>query len=96
MDAHQHLADQLIERLTELDACDGYVVVVRDAQTGETDAHGPFEDGLDALRAAERTRLEFDLDEVEDIQITITRLHLPAGRPALAASSTPSGTPPAW
>jgi hypothetical protein len=76
---HQHVVDQLIERLTELDTCDGYVVLVRDAQTGEIDAHGPF-DGLDALGAAERTRREFDLDEVDDIHVTITRLHLPAGR----------------
>jgi hypothetical protein len=82
VDDHQHLVDQLIERLAELDACDGYVVLVRDAQTGETDAHGPFDDGLDALGAAERTRLEFDRDEVDDIQVTITRLHLPEGRRA--------------
>ena len=67
-------ADRLIERLAELDACDGYVVLVRDAQTGETDAHGPF-DGLDALCAADRTRLRFDLDELDDIEVTIARLH---------------------
>jgi len=74
-DDQQHLLDRLIERLAELDACDGYVVLVRDAQTGETDAHGPF-DGLAAVREADRTRLRFDLDEVDDIEVTITRLHV--------------------
>ena len=54
-DHPEHPMDWLIERLVELDACDGYIVLVRDAQTGETDAHGPF-DGLGALRAADRTR----------------------------------------
>ena len=66
--------DRLIERLAELDACDGYVVLVRDAQTGETDAHGPF-DGLDAVCAADRTQLRVDLDELDDIEVTIARLH---------------------
>jgi hypothetical protein len=74
LDHPQHLADQLIDRLAELDACDGYIVLVRDAQTGETDALGPF-DGLDALCAADRTRFRFDLDEVDDIEVTVTRLH---------------------
>ena len=73
-DHPQHLADRLIERLAELDACDGYIVLVRDAQTGETDALGPF-DGLDALHEADRTRTRFDLDEVDDIEVTVTRLH---------------------
>ena len=73
-DLPEHLVDWLIRRLAELDACDGYIVLVRDAQTGETDAHGPF-DGLGALCAADRSRLRFDLDEVEDIEVTITRLH---------------------
>ncbi len=71
-----HVLDQLIERFAELDACDGYVVLVRDAQTGETDAHGPF-DGLDATCAADRTRRQFDTDEVDDIEVTISRLHHP-------------------
>jgi hypothetical protein len=75
-DHHQQLADRLIERLAELDACDGYVVLVRDPQTGETDAHGPF-DGPSAVGEADRTRLRFDLDELDDIQVTITRLHHP-------------------
>ena len=76
-DHPEHLTDRLIERLAELDACDGYIVLVRDAQTGETDAHGPF-DGLDALCAADRTRLRFDLDELDDIEVTIARLHYQA------------------
>ena len=73
-DHPEHPMDWLIERLVELDACDGYIVLVRDAQTGETDAHGPF-DGLGALRAADRTRFRFDLDQVDDIEVTVTRLH---------------------
>jgi hypothetical protein len=75
-DHPEHLADRLIERLADLDACDGYVVLIRDAQTGETDAHGPF-DGLGAIGEADRTRLRLDLDEIDDISVTVTRLHLP-------------------
>ncbi len=74
LDHPKHLADQLIDRLAELDACDGYIVLVRDAQTGEADALGPF-DGLDALCTADRARSRFDLDEVDDIEVTVTRLH---------------------
>ncbi len=73
-DLPENLVDRLLERLTDLDACDGYIVLVRDAQTGETDALGPFDD-LGALYAADRSRLRFDLDEVEDIEVTVTRLH---------------------
>lgn len=71
-----NLADPLIETLAELGACDGYIVLVRDAQTGEIDAHGPF-DGLGALLEADRTRRQFDVDELDDITVTISRLHDP-------------------
>ena len=74
LDHPKHLADRLIDRLAELDACDGCIVLVRDAQTGETDALGPF-DGMGALCAADRTRFRFELDEVDDIEVTVTRFH---------------------
>ena len=71
-----NLADPLIETLAELDACDGYIVLVRDAQTGEIDAHGPF-DGLGAVFEADRARRQFDDDELDDVDVTISRLHHP-------------------
>jgi hypothetical protein len=71
-----NLADALTETVTALAACDGYLVLVHDAQTGEIDAHGPF-DGLGAVFEADRARLQFEVDELDDIAITISRLHHP-------------------
>ena len=48
----------------ELDACDGYVVLAVDPQTGEVDAHGPFR-GLDALEAAESMRATLDREDLD-------------------------------
>jgi hypothetical protein len=71
-----NLADALIETFTAVAACDGYLVLVHDAQTGEIDAHGPF-DGLGAVFEADRARRQFEVDELDDIAVTISRLHHP-------------------
>lgn len=70
------LADSLIETFAAITACDGYIVLVHDAQTGEIDAHGPF-DGFGAVFEADRARLQFDIDELDDIAVTVSRLHHP-------------------
>jgi len=67
----------LLDKLVELDACDGYIVLVLDPQTAETDAHGPYE-GMDALAVADRLRQDFDIADLPDVEITVTRLHRPA------------------
>jgi hypothetical protein len=64
----------LIERLAGLDACDGYVVLVVDPQTGEADAHGPY-DGLAALTTADQLRREFDTEDLAEVAVTVIRLH---------------------
>ena len=58
----------------ELDACDGYVVLAVDPQTGEVDAHGPFR-GLDALEAAESMRATLDREDLTDVVVRVVRWH---------------------
>jgi len=67
----------LLDKLVELDACDGYIVLVLDPQTAETDAHGPY-DGMGALDVADRLRQDFDIAGLPDVEVTVTRLHRPA------------------
>jgi len=62
----------------ELDACDGYVVLAVDPQTGEVDAHGPFR-GLDALEAAESMRATLDREDLTDVVVRVVRWHQEAG-----------------
>jgi hypothetical protein len=64
----------MIDKLVELDSCDGYVVLVHDPQTNEADAHGPY-DGIAAADVADRFRRDFDTAGLSDVQITVTRLH---------------------
>ena len=66
----------LISAAAELDICDGYVVLVFDPETGELDAHGPFE-GVEAMICAERLRRQYDDDELGDVLIRVSRLHQP-------------------
>jgi hypothetical protein len=66
----------LIDRLIELNACDGYVVLVVDPETGEADAHGPY-DGLNATVVADRLRTDLDRDDLADVAVAVTRLHRP-------------------
>lgn len=70
-----HLADEdLIDAQCELDACDGYVVLAFDPQTGEVDAHGPFV-GLHALDTAETMRHDLDREELADVVVRVVRWH---------------------
>ena len=45
----------LLAAAADLDECDGYVVLVFDPETGELDAHGPYE-GVEATLRAEEMR----------------------------------------
>lgn len=86
MDAQfNELSRSQLDRLVELDACDGYIVLVVDPQTDEADAHGPY-DGLAATGAADRFRRDFDSAGLPDVQVTVTRLHRPARRTARHAA----------
>jgi hypothetical protein len=69
----------LVDRMAGLDACDGYIVLIIDPQTAETDAHGPF-DGVDVIETADRFRRDYDRAGLTDVQVLVTRLHGP--RPA--------------
>ncbi len=80
--SHDHRPPALlISAAADLDLCDGYVVLVFDPETGELDAHGPFE-GIAATVCAERLRRQFDDDELSDVLIRVSRLHQPRGAAA--------------
>jgi hypothetical protein len=64
----------LVAAAEKLTQCDGYVVLAVDPQTGEVDAHGPF-DGLTATIKADRLRHEFDSGGLEDVTVGVVRLH---------------------
>ncbi|GAA4870697.1 hypothetical protein [Actinomycetospora straminea] len=66
----------LLAAAADLDECDGYVVLIFDPETGELDAHGPYE-GVEATLRAEEMRREFDGDGLPDVLIRISRLHSP-------------------
>lgn len=66
----------LLAAAVDLDECDGYVVLVFDPETGELDAHGPYE-GVEATLRAEEMRREFDEDGLRDVVIRLSRLHRP-------------------
>ncbi|MGH3565942.1 MAG: hypothetical protein ACRDRH_07890 [Pseudonocardia sp.] len=64
----------LVAAAEKLTRCDGYVVLAVDPQTGEVDAHGPF-DGLTATIKADKLRRDFDRGGLEDVTIGVVRLH---------------------
>lgn len=66
----------LLAAAADLDECDGYVVLVYDPETGEMDAHGPYE-GVGATVRAEGLRREFDADGLRDVVVRVSRLHAP-------------------
>jgi hypothetical protein len=72
----------LIDRLTELDASDAYVVLVVDPSTDQADAYGPYPDGFEALGAADLFRQDFDSAGLGDVRVEITRLHTVATQPS--------------
>lgn len=57
-----------------LGQCDGYVVLAIDPQTGEVDAHGPY-DGMTATVKADRLRRDFDMGGLGDVTVGVVRLH---------------------
>ncbi|MDD7966874.1 hypothetical protein [Actinomycetospora lemnae] len=63
---------------TELDRCDGYVVLAVDPQTGEVDAHGPYP-GLDALQTADGLRQTLDREGLHDVVVRVVRWHQQRG-----------------
>jgi hypothetical protein len=75
-DTNVHVGDQLAEQFASLHDCDGYVVLAVDPETGEADAHGPY-DGLAATCQAQRLRHDFDHAELGDVLVRIVRLHRP-------------------
>jgi len=70
------LPSWLVDRVAGLDVCDGYIVLIVDPQTFETDAHGPF-DGLRVLEIADRFRRDFDRAGLTDVVVRVARLHGP-------------------
>ncbi|MDD7937650.1 hypothetical protein PHK61_04350 [Actinomycetospora lutea] len=63
-----------VEAQTELDRCDGYVVLAVDPQTGEVDAHGPFP-GIDAVEIADDMRSTLDREGLDDVVVRVVRWH---------------------
>lgn len=63
-----------VEAQTELDRCDGYVVLAVDPQTGEVDAHGPFP-GFDAIEIADDMRTTLDREGLDDVVVRVVRWH---------------------
>jgi hypothetical protein len=64
----------LVAAMETLSQCDGYAVLFGDPQTGEVDAHGPY-DGLTATIEADRLRREFDRGGLEDVRVDVVRWH---------------------
>jgi hypothetical protein len=64
----------LVTAMEALSQCDGYAVLAGDPQTGEVDAHGPF-DGLGATIEADRLRRDFDRGGLEDVRVEVVRWH---------------------
>jgi hypothetical protein len=64
----------LVTAMETLSQCDGYAVLAGDPQTGEVDAHGPY-DGLSATVEADRLRRDFDSGGLEDVKVEVVRWH---------------------
>ena len=64
----------LLAAAEKLGQCDGYIVLAVDPQTGEVDAHGPF-DGMLATVKADQLRRDFDAGGLEDVTVGVVRLH---------------------
>jgi hypothetical protein len=86
----------LIAAAEKLTQCDGYVVLAVDPQTGEVDAHGPF-DGLTATVKADQLRRDFDRGGLEDVSVGVVRLHQcgvsPLRAPPRGSPGRPTGGP---
>jgi hypothetical protein len=69
-----HANAALVAAAEQLGQCDGYIVLAVDPQTGEVDAHGPY-DGMAATLKADRLRHEFDEGGLNDVSVGVVRLH---------------------
>jgi len=81
-------AGSLCEWLSSLDGCDGYVVLVVDPETSESDAYGPY-DGMQATRIADRLRREFVDSALSDVEVEVIRWHRPAPVPPTREGALP-------
>jgi hypothetical protein len=68
--------EPVLDRLVSLDNCDGYIVLVLDPDTHESDAHGPFS-GIEAIHLADQFRRDFDSADLAEVEVTVTRWHRP-------------------
>jgi hypothetical protein len=68
------ITEMLLDRAHDIDACDGYVVMVADPATSAVDTHGPF-DGMAAAIEADRRRHELDAEELHDVVVRVVRWH---------------------
>ncbi|GAA4762054.1 hypothetical protein [Actinomycetospora chibensis] len=59
----------------DLDRCDGYVVLVVDPVTGESDCYGPFVEVTEAGQEVMRFREEFSLREFDEVLVELVRWH---------------------
>lgn len=63
-----------LDDVEALDACDAYVVLVSDPQTGAVDSYGPMT-GPSALVEAERRRRDLDRGDLADVAVDVVRHH---------------------
>lgn len=68
------ITEMLLDRAHDIDACDGYVVLVADPATSAVDTHGPF-DGMAAAIEADRRRHELDAEDLHDVVVRVVRWH---------------------
>jgi|GEM_PF-3538879 len=74
---------------------DGYLVLVVDSATGETDALGPMV-GADALAEADRVIGEIASEGLTGVTVGVVRLHADSG-PVVGAATQPGSTAaPDW
>ena len=59
----------------DLDRCDGYVVLVLDPITGESDCDGRSLEMTEAGQEATRFREEFSLREFDEVFVELVRWH---------------------
>ena len=82
----------------DVDACDGYTVLVVDQQLGEVDSYGPYHHA-EAEAERLRRRRAVEADALDDVHVQLARFHWPAAHGAVhspfghdcGGSTDPSG-----
>ncbi|MEJ2864328.1 hypothetical protein [Actinomycetospora flava] len=59
----------------DLDECDGYVVLIADATTGELDCYGPFHDVAGAATHVMSAREDLCREEFDGVVVELVRWH---------------------